>query len=67
MKETDQSKPALNHPGREHYYSLPTDPSRELTSEEKESYKKIIQLEEKKDNIYQSLDLCSAYHLLREK
>ena len=52
MKESD-----LRHPIRGHSYSVPVNQLEELTPEEREVYK----------NIYQSLDLCTAYHLLRKK
>ena len=72
-KQSDQSDHALNHPIREHSYSLPADqsrkdvPSSELTPEERKIHKKIIQqqLEGNKENIYQSIDLYTAYHLLK--
>ena len=64
MKKSD-----LRHPIRGHSYSVPVNQSRELTQEEREVYKKILQqqLENNKENIYQSTDLCTAYHLLRKK
>ena len=63
MKESD-----LRHLIRVHSYSVSVNQSRELTPEEREVYKKILQqqLENNKENIYQSLDLCTAYHLLKK-
>ena len=64
MKEND-----LRHPIKGHSYSVPVNQLEELTPEEREVYNKIIQqqLENNTENIFQSLDLCTAYHFLRKK
>ena len=73
-KQSDQSDHALNHHIREHSYSQPAEQSREtvtsseLTPEEREVHKKVIQqqFEENKENIYLFIDLYTAYQTLKK-